>query len=192
MADEIAGLVVRISADTADFASAVSGVQSQLSALDATRVGRNMGNAAQQAGRDWQAMGKTLKSVGEGIDSVTKPIQVAAVALAAGGTAAAKFAIDFEDNFAAVKKTVDGTPEQLAAIRQGIIDLTTTGINGHSAIPMTTKELTELAAAGGQLGIQTENIVEFTETMAQLGSATNLVGEEGAQTLARFMNVTGT
>lgn len=57
---------------------------------------------------------------------------------------------------------------------------------------MTTQELTELAAAGGQLGIQTENIVEFTETMAQLGSATNLVGEEGAQTLARFMNVTGT
>ena len=192
MADEIAELVVRISADTADFASAVSGVQSQLSALDATRVGRNMGNAAQMAARDWQATGKALKNVGEGIDSVTKPIQVVSLALAAGGTAAAKFAIDFEDNFAAVKKTVDGTPEQLAEIRQGIIDLTTTGINGNSAIPMTTAELTELAAAGGQLGIQTENIVEFTETMAQLGTATNLVGEEGAQTLARFMNVTGT
>ena len=56
---------------------------------------------------------------------------------------------------------------------------------------MTTAELNELAAAGGQLGIQTENTADFTEVMAQMGTATNLVGEEGAATLARFMNVMG-
>ena len=138
-----------------------------------------------------QNTGKRWKEVGEGIDTVTKPLQYAATALAAGGVAGAKFAIDFEDNFANVKKTVDGTPEQLEKIRQEIIDMTTVGINGHSAIPETTAELTELAAAGGQLGITTDNIVDFTEVMAQMGSATNLVGEEGAATLARFQNVMG-
>ena len=138
-----------------------------------------------------QNTGKRWKEVGEGIDTVTKPLQYAATALAAGGVASAKFAIDFEDNFANVKKTVDGTPEQLEKIRQEIIDMTTVGINGHSAIPQTTAELTELAAAGGQLGITTDNIVDFTEVMAQMGSATNLVGEEGAATLARFQNVMG-
>ena len=138
-----------------------------------------------------QNTGKRWKEVGEGIDTVTKPLQYAATALAAGGVASAKFAIDFEDNFANVKKTVDGTPEQLEKIRQEIIDMTTVGINGHSAIPETTAELTELAAAGGQLGITTDNIVDFTEVMAQMGSATNLVGEEGAATLARFQNVMG-
>ena len=138
-----------------------------------------------------QNTGKRWKEVGEGIDTVTKPLQYAATALAAGGVASAKFAIDFEDNFANVKKTVDGTPEQLEKIRQEIIDMTTVGINGHSAIPETTAELTELAAAGGQLGITTDNIVDFTEVMAQMGSATNLVGEEGAATLARFQNVVG-
>lgn len=138
-----------------------------------------------------QNTGKRWKEVGEGIDTVTKPLQYAATALAAGGVASAKFAIDFEDNFANVKKTVDGTPEQIEKIRQEIIDMTTVGINGHSAIPETTAELTELAAAGGQLGITTDNIVDFTEVMAQMGSATNLVGEEGAATLARFQNVMG-
>lgn len=138
-----------------------------------------------------QNTGKRWEEVGEGIDTVTKPLQYAATALAAGGVASAKFAIDFEDSFAGVKKTVDATPEQLAKIKQGIIDLSTTGIDGRGAIPQTTTELNELAAAGGQLGISQENIVDFTEVMAQMGSATNLVGEEGAATLARFQNVMG-
>jgi TP901 family phage tail tape measure protein len=137
-----------------------------------------------------QNTGKRWKEVGDGIDTVTKPLQYAATALAAGGVASAKFAIDFENNFSNVKKTVDGTPEQIEKIRQEIIDMTTVGINGHSAIPQTTAELTELAAAGGQLGIKTENISKFTETMAMLGTATNLYGEEGAATLAKFANVT--
>lgn len=140
--------------------------------------------AMQETGEHWQA-------VGQGIDEATRPLQTLAVATAAGGVAAAKFAIDFEDDFSAVKKTVEGTPEQLETIRQGIIDLTTVGRGGRNALPMTTAELTELAAAGGQLGIETENILDFTEVMAQLGTATNLVGSEGASQLARFMNVMG-
>ena len=141
--------------------------------------------ALEETGEKWQ-------KIGDSVNTITKPLQVVATGLAAGGVAAAKFAIDFEDNFANVEKTVDGTPQQLEEVRQGIIDLTTTGIDGRNAIPQTTAQLTELAAAGGQLGIETENILEFTETMAQMGTATNLAGEEGAKTLARFMNVTGT
>lgn len=173
MAD--AELTVRISADTGSLDSAIRKVNNELTGME----------------KNIESKGKNLKSIGEGIDTVTKPIQRLAAVTAAGGVAAAKFAIDFEDSFAGVKKTVDGTPEQLDRIRQSIIDMSTKGINGHSAIPQTTKELNELAAAGGQLGIKTENIADFTETMAMLGSATNLSGEEGAKTLARFMNVAG-
>lgn len=139
----------------------------------------------------WQQTGKGLKEVGESIDTITKPIQYAATAALGLGAASAVAAVQFEDNFANVKKTVDGTPEQLEDIRQKIIQMSTTGVNGHSAIPQTTAELNELAAAGGQLGITTDNIVDFTEVMAQMGTATNLVGEEGAATLARFQNVMG-
>ena len=197
MADA-AELVVRIRGDASDLEATISGVSQQLEELERTQSNtkgvkgvRESTSAYQGLASQLKDTGKGIKEVGENIDTITKPIQYASTALAAGGVASAKFAIDFEDSFAGVKKTVDATPEQLEKIRQEIIDMTTVGINGHSAIPQTTAELTELAAAGGQLGISQENIIDFTEVMAQMGTATNLVGEEGAATLARFQNVMG-
>lgn len=197
MADA-AELVVRIRGDASDLEATISGVSQQLEELERTQSNTNGVKSVRENTSAYQGLasqlkdtGKGIKEVGESIDTITKPIQYASTALAAGGVASAKFAIDFEDSFAGVKKTVDATPEQLAKIKQGIIDLSTTGIDGRGAIPQTTTELNELAAAGGQLGISQENIIDFTEVMAQMGSATNLVGEEGAATLARFQNVMG-
>lgn len=198
MADA-AELIVRIRGDASDLEATISGVSQQLEELERTQSNTNGVKGVRESTSAYQGLasqlkntGKGIKEVGESIDTITKPIQYASTALAAGGVASAKFAIDFEDSFAGVKKTVDATPEQLAKIKQGIIDLSTTGIDGRGAIPQTATELNELAAAGGQLGISQENIIDFTEVMAQMGSATNLVGEEGAATLARFMNVMGT
>ncbi len=197
MADA-AELIVRIRGDASDLEATISSVSQQLDKLERTQSNTNGAKGVRESTSAYQSLasqlekaGKGLKDVGEGIDTITKPIQYASTALAAGGVASAKFAIDFEDSFAGVKKTVDATPEQLAKIKQGIIDLSTTGIDGRGAIPQTATELNELAAAGGQLGISQENIIDFTEVMAQMGSATNLVGEEGAATLARFQNVMG-
>lgn len=197
MADA-AELVVRIRGDASDLEATISGVSQQLEELERTQSNTNGVKGVRESTSAYQGLasqlkdtGKGIKEVGESIDTITKPIQYASTALAAGGVASAKFAIDFEDSFAGVKKTVDATPEQLAKIKQGIIDLSTTGIDGRGAIPQTTTELNELAAAGGQLGISQENIIDFTEVMAQMSSATNLVGEEGAATLARFQNVMG-
>ncbi|MCI8956301.1 MAG: phage tail tape measure protein, partial [Eubacterium sp.] len=190
MAEVIDELIVRISGDASDLESTINSVSGELSKLDRQQNGNNLSKSAGKVAESWQKAGKSIKDFGEGFDKATKPLQNAAVALSVGGVAAAKFAVDFENNFANVKKTVDGTPEQLEKIRQEIIDMSTVGINGHSAIPQTTAELTELAAAGGQLGIETERIAGFTETMAMLGTATNLSGEEGAATLAKFANVT--
>lgn len=190
MAD--AELTVRISGDTGDLESAIGRVESQLSRLErsgGSNVGAGMERNFKTAADRLEQTAKQWKDLGGAADTLTKPLQIAGAAMAAGAVASAKFAIDFENNFANVRKTVDGTDAQLNKIKQDIIDMTTVGINGHSAIPQTTAELTELAAAGGQLGIQTENISSFTETMAMMGSATNLAGEEGAKTLARFMNV---
>lgn len=197
MADA-AELVVRIRGDASELEATISGVSQQLEELERTQSNTKGVKGVRESTSAYQGLAsqledtrKGIKEVGENIDTITKPIQYASTALAAGGVASAKFAIDFEDSFAGVKKTVDATPEQLAKIKQGIIDLSTTGIDGRGAIPQTTTELNELAAAGGQLGISQENIIDFTEVMAQMGTATNLVGEEGAATLARFQNVMG-
>ena len=136
--------------------------------------------------------GQAIQDIGKSIDTLTQPLQKVSMGFIAAGAASAATAISFEDNFSAVKKTVEGTPEQIAAIRQGLLDLGTVGRNGQLAIPVDTAQLTELAATGGRLGIATDNIVDFTEVMAQMSAATNLAGADGAATIARLMNVTNT
>ena len=92
-------------------------------------------------------------------------------------------AIEFESAITGVYKTVDGTPEQLAAISDGVKDLSL-------VIPSTTTEIAAVAEAAGQLGIATENIMGFTEVMINLGESTNLTSDEAASSLAKFANIT--
>lgn len=95
---------------------------------------------------------------------------------------ATKAAIDWEDAFAGVRKTVEGTEEQLAELARGIRDMA-------REIPTAAPELADIAAMAGQLGIQREAILGFTRTMADLAVATDLAGEQGATALAQFANV---
>ena len=107
-----------------------------------------------------------------------------ALALAGAGLAA-KAAVDWETAWTGVTKTVEGTPEQLAAIEDGLRGLA-------RELPTTHAEIAAVAEAAGQLGIQSENVVEFTRTMIDLGQTTSLSAEEAATSLARFSNVMGT
>ena len=136
----------------------------------------------------WVNTGKSMKDVGGAIDDITKPLQFAAAGTLALGVASGKAAMDYETAFTGVRKTVDGTEEQLAAVDKGLKELSKT-------TPVSAAELANLAAVGGQLGIETgetgETILKFTKTMADMGAATNLTGEQGAAAMARFLNVMG-
>lgn len=93
--------------------------------------------------------------------------------------------VEFESAMAGVYKTVDGTPEQLAAISDGIKQLST-------EIPATTTEIAAVAEAAGQLGIATGDVLAFSKVMLDLGESTNLSADQAATALARFANITGT
>jgi TP901 family phage tail tape measure protein len=108
----------------------------------------------------------------------------AGLAISAALGASAKAAIDWQSAFAGVVKTVDATDAELAVLEQGLRDLA-------QEIPVTHAELAGIAEAAGQLGIETDNILSFTATMAALGAATNLTSEEAATMFARFANITG-
>lgn len=110
---------------------------------------------------------------------------VAGAAIGASLVGVTKAAVDYEAALAGVKKTTDPTALQFAAFEQGFRNLANT-------IPVSAKELADMGAMAGQLGIHNESLLTFVETMAKLQTATNIVGEEGAAELAKFMNIMGT
>lgn len=120
-------------------------------------------------------------------DAAKDFVATAGTIAAAVGTVYAstsKQAIDFESAFAGVKKTVDGTPEQLAEIRKGILEMS------QADVPSIADDIAAVAENAGQLGIETENILKFSRTMIDLGNSTNLGSEDAASSLAKFANVT--
>lgn len=139
----------------------------------------------------WIQAGESLKNAGEKISTfgekaskvggtLTKTVTLPVIAM---GTAAVNAQVKWESAFAGVKKTVDGTTEQIAELEKGIKDMSL-------ALPSSAEDIAAVAESAGQLGIQTENILGFTRTIIDLGNATNLVGEEGASSLAKFANIT--
>ncbi len=138
-----------------------------------------------QAGESLSKAGDNISNFGEKASKVgstlTKTVTLPIVAM---GTAAIKAQVDWESAFAGVKKTVDGTTEQIAELEQGIKDMS-------KELPSSAEEIAAVAEAAGQLGIQTDNILGFTKVIIDLGNATNLTGEEGASQLAKFANITG-
>lgn len=111
----------------------------------------------------------------------SRMLTAGAVATAAGALAV-KAAIDWESAWAGVTKTVDGTPEQLAEVEQGLRGLA-------RVLPSTHEEIAAVAEAAGQLGVSRGNIVAFTRTMIDLSETTNLTADEAATSIAQLMNV---
>lgn len=123
-------------------------------------------------------VGELLKGVGT---SLTKYVTVP---LAGFATLSVKDFASWQSAFAGVKKTVEGTPEQLNAIGEGIKDI---ALNTASSV----EDIAAVAEAAGQLGISTDGVVKFTKTMVMLGDSTNLSADEAAIALARVINITG-
>ena len=143
-----------------------------------------------QYGREVKTAREESKDTGEAVGAL-------AAALAAGGlkiafekvTESIRECVDasvaFESAMTGVYKTVDGTDAQLAAISDGIKQMST-------EIPATTAEIAAVAESAGQLGIATGDVLAFTRVMLDLGESTNLSADEAATALARFANITGT
>ena len=109
----------------------------------------------------------------------TKYISMGSAAAIAGATMAA---ISFEDAWTGVLKTTEGTPAQLEKINNGIKELATSTSSSYESIA-------HYAELAGQLGVATDSIVGFTETVTMLGDTTNLIGDEAAQQIAKFANI---
>lgn len=134
-------------------------------------------------------VGRRMDEIGSRMAAVGTRVAkgMAAVGLAAGGAFAAviKEASDFESAFTGVRKTVDATEAEFEVLRKGIMQMAT-------EMPRSQEELAGIMEIAGQLGIRgTENLLKFTRTMGMLADTTNIVGEQGALELSRFLNLMG-
>lgn len=134
--------------------------------------------ALQKVSKQWNQAATGMFSAGA---AITAGVTVPLVGLA---THAVKTATEFESAFARVRKSVEGTPQELKKIEQSLLDLAKT-------IPIPATELAKIAETGGQLGIGKEDILEFTSVIADLAATTTLTGEEAATMMAKFQNIYG-
>lgn len=114
----------------------------------------------------------------------------AAAGVAFGGIVAAtvgatKESIKFEKALAGIKKVVDfKAPDGLDKMRTSLEQLST-------QIPVPFEELAQIAAAGGQLGVAEDKLVEFTKVTANMATAFDMSADVAGDSMAKLSNVFG-
>lgn len=149
---------------------------------DVTHFQRNMASASQTVKGFQRDAAGLAKEFGKDMTTVGMAAAGAGLAIGAGLGLGVKAAVDWETAFTGVVKTVDATTAELDMLEQGLRDMA-------KEIPASHAELAGIAEAAGQLGIQTGNILSFTETIAALGVTTNLTSQEAAVAFARIANI---
>lgn len=160
---------------------------------DLSSMDKSISNVGDGATRNSTKLGKLGTAIG-GVATVAAGALVAGIGAAAAatvglGVVSVKAAISYESAFTGVLKTTDGLTTSTGELnaegeklRQGFIDLS-------KEIPITPEVLASIGEMGGQLGVQRENLLGFTETMAQMGVTTNLTTEGAATGFARLGNI---
>lgn len=164
--------------------------------------GSSIGTLNVKIGADYSEAEAAFNNVKKGMEEVRQQgkdiselSDIAVLTLATAAGQAVKFlkdqmtamimsAVQFESAMAGVAKTTDLSKDELTAYGKEIMKMSET-------IPLTTTQLASISEMAGQLGISgSKNLLNFTQTMAKLGTATNMTSEQAATMLAQFANIT--
>lgn len=92
---------------------------------------------------------------------------------------------NFEASLVEIEKTTGLSARAVRSFGEEILRI-------GQRIPISTEALLDIAKVAGQLGISgSAELTAFTETMAKLQLATDIAGEEGTQSVARILTITG-
>ena len=142
-------------------------------------------NKAYVLGERLGTIGEKAKVVGQSLTEAGKAVKWFSAIAAGALTGAVKAAADFETAWKKVEKVVqETTTTTYDDLKQQIKDMAAT-------IPVDLNTITEAFANAGQLGVNTDVLNEFVETMLRLDSATNLTAEDAATSIAQLYNVMG-
>lgn len=127
-------------------------------------------------GIDWGKASQQMRDVGQSLtDHVTQPL----VSLAQSSI---QTSTEFDSAFRDMKKTVDGTDEDFARLRQSALDFSTTHVTSAD-------QILEMEAMGGQLGIAVDQLQDFAETASNLDIATDIDADTISQSMGQLVNI---
>jgi len=144
-------------------------------------VDRVSGPARQIAGQ-FQQLSALSARLDAQLDRMGQGLQLAGVGAALGAplALATRQAIALEDALADVRKVVDfPTPEALTGFQRELLNL-------GRQIPLTTTELTQIAAAAGQAGIALNELIPFVQDAARVAVAFGIPALEAGDALAKL------
>ena len=129
--------------------------------------------------KDFAMFGDT---VGKALKLLADPMTVITGGILMMGKNAIQSGIEFGSAFRGMAMSLGATEEELQTLRYEFRGLATD-------IPVAASELLAIGKAAGQVGVAKEDIVDFTETVAAVGSTTNMVAEEASAQFARFATI---
>lgn len=161
---------------------------------DTKKAVEDLGAAKKKIDQDTKGASDAVEASSGVISSSLKDIAVGAAQIFAGwkatelvvsGVKASLEAfMQFETAIVGLGKTTDISGQELEDLGNSFQQLS-------ERIPVSATELANIGQAAGALGVRgSENILNFTETIAKLASATNLGSEEAAMSLKRILDVT--
>ena len=142
-----------------------------------------LGDAGKQASKGLNVASISLASFVGNLTS--RVVSSAVTGLINGFRAIVQAGRDFEDGLVNVGKTTGISGKNLEKLGNRITKIS-------REIPVATNGLLEIATVAGQLGLKSsDDIAQFTETLGKLTLASDIAGEEGAQSVAKILTITG-
>lgn len=204
MADDF-NLDAKFTADTAQFRAQINALTTEVakynekvnySNKDTVAFEKTLAKAGAATGVAAKSQATFNKHVDDGTSAIIRQryalydvattYGVVSAALLGASVVAIKTAADFQSAFTNVERTLsDGTtPAAIGEIRSELVDLSTT-------IPKTFDDISKIATLGNQLGIESENIAGFTETISRFSTVSGVSAEETATSFGKLANLTG-
>lgn len=169
------------------FNEATGSIDRETGALKANSTAASQAAAAQdkvsasndRAAASQNRVGQSLSTTRTSLYDASRSLAMFGAATLALPVASAVVAASYQRDFATVERSLVGSHYNAAALKQDFVDLS-------EQIPLSFKQITTIAGAGAQLGLDASGLPSFTKTVAELTATTNLSADAAENLLGKF------
>lgn len=159
--------------------------QSQKAEAKSAQQSKSTASAVKSTGSALDGQTKSTNSLRYANYDLASSLVAVSAAITAMGVGTVVAFAKVETGLAQVQRTTGTTTDEFAALTDQLIQM-------GDSLPVTTDEISKMAARGGQLGVANDQIADFTETLSKFVAISDtLSADEAAEAIARIGNLTG-